>query len=164
MRLLFFIVTFFCFINQTNAQLIDSKFYGWTVYEIQPTELDEKKCYIASYPFDSKTNHNSRQTPYIMITRYQDSRTEEISIYGGFEYKIDSKIFFTIDEKQFTLKTKENVAWAKSRQEDALIIQSLLNGTIVKIRSDSSIGTFAVDEYTTKGIARAYSRMREICI
>lgn len=145
------------------AQTLDSSFYNWQIYEIAEEDSDFKKCYIVNYPFKSDTNDTSRKKPYLMITRFQKQRVEEVSIYGGFDYKISSHILMLVDSYQFQLKTKSDYAWAKNRYEDVQIIQNLLKANIVKIRSDSAVGTFAVDEYNLKGIAKAFKRMREIC-
>lgn len=163
----FFAFTFFLTLIfygfSANSQIIDSSFYGWTVYEIQETELDEKQCYIISRPIKSDSNHSSRQKPYIMITRFQKDRNEEISLYGGFGFKGNSEVFFLVDNYQFKLLAKQDLAWARTRIEDVRIIELMLNGSTIKTRSDSAIGTYAVDEYSLKGITRAYARMREIC-
>ena len=98
-----------------------------------------------------------------MISRFQKDRSEEVSVFGGFEYKLGSKIFVLVDNKQFKLKTKDDMAWNESKYNDINMIEALLNGVAVKVRSDSAIGTYAVDEYSLKGITRAYARMREIC-
>lgn len=146
-----------------NSQVIDSSFYSWTVYEIQENELDYKKCYIVSHPVKSDSDHNSRQKPYLMITRFQKDRSEEVSISGGYEYKLNSRVFMIIDADQYKLKAKKKIAWAETRYDDVRIIEDLLQSGIVKVRSDSAVGTYAIDEYSTKGITRAYARMREIC-
>lgn len=146
-----------------KSQVTDSTFYQWTVYEIQENELDYKKCYIVSHPVKSDTDHNSRQKPYVMIARFQKDRTEEVSIFGGFEFKLNSEIFMLIDGSQFKLKTKKDMAWTQSKFGDAKIIETMLNSGVIKIRSDSAIGTYAIDEYSLKGITRAYARMREVC-
>lgn len=145
-----------------SAQVIDSTFYGWTVYEYDD-EQGEKQCYIVTHPEISNSDHNQRQKPYLMITRYQDSRSEEVSIYGGFEYKLNSEIIALIDDQEFRLPTKDDMAWALDLSQDVIIIQKLLNSAVLKVRSDSSITTFAIDEYNLKGITRAYARMRQIC-
>ena len=146
-----------------KSQIIDSSFYRWTLYEIQENELEANKCYIVSHPVKSDTNHNARQKPYIMITRFQKDRTEEISVFSGYEYKLNSEIFAMIDQNLFRLKAKTDIAWAKTRYGDINTIETMLNGTILRVRSDSAFGTYAVDEYSLKGITRAYARMREIC-
>lgn len=160
----FFLFFAFLLLGKTAfAQVIDSSFYGWTIYEIQENELDYKTCYIVSHPVKSDTSHNSREKPYLMITRFQKDRSEEVSVFGGFEYKLSSKIFLMIDKYQFKLKTKGDMAWNETKSQDVEMIRNLLNGSAVNIRSDSAIGTYAIDEYSLKGITRAYARMREIC-
>lgn len=150
--------------NTSNSQILDSQFYRWKVYEIQDEEdPDFKKCYIVNHPVFSNSDYNSRLKPYIMITRYQKDRIEEISAYGGYEYKLSSEIFFLVDDLQFRLKTKGDIAWARTRYEDIKIIEAMLNGGVVRVRSDSAIGRYGIDEYSLKGITRAYLRMREIC-
>ncbi len=150
-------------LRQCKAQVIDSAFYQWQVYEIQENELEYKKCYIVSHPIKSDSDHSSRQKPYVMIARYQKDRSEEVSVFAGFEYKLNSEVFVLIDDSQFKLLAKKDIAWAKTKTEDIQIIESMLHDGAVKVRSDSAIGTYAVDEYSLKGITRAYARMREVC-
>jgi hypothetical protein len=159
----FLILTFLFCCNNALAQIIDSSFYRWRVYEIQENELEYKTCYIVSHPVKSDTNHSSRQAPYLMITRFQKDRSEEVSIFGGFEYKTNSKVFAMVDKYQFKLKAKDDMAWNETKSQDVDMIRTLLNASAANVRSDSAIGTYAVDEYSLKGITRAYARMREIC-
>jgi hypothetical protein len=156
-------LVFFFSSHAALGQIIDSSFYKWTVYEMQENELEYKKCYIVAHPVKSDSDHNSRQKPYIMITRFQKDRTEEVSVFGGYEFKLNSEIFALIDDRQFKLRAKKDIAWAKTKADDIAIINTMLNSAAVKIRSDSVMGTYAVDEYSMKGITRAYMRMREVC-
>jgi len=149
--------------NVAVAQIIDSSFYQWTVYEMQENELDYKKCYIVSHPIKTDSDHSSRQNPYVMITRFQKDRTEEISVFGGFEFKLNSEVFVLIDDRQFKIMAKKDIAWAKTKSDDIRMINTMLNSAAMKVRSNSAIGTYAVDEYSMKGITRAYNRMREVC-
>gem|GEM_PF-905813 len=146
-----------------HAQVVDSSFYRWTVYELQEDELSPKQCYMVSHPISTETSQLTRQKPYLMIARYQRQRNEEINVYGGFEYKMNSKVFVAVDDFQFSLLAGKDTAWAKSKNDDAEIIKAILNSSIVKIRSDSAVGNFAVDEYSLQGITKAYARMKEIC-
>lgn len=150
-------------LRQCKAQVLDSSFYQWQIYEIQENELDYKKCYIVANPVESDSNHNARKKPYIMIARYQKDRVEEISLYSGFEFKKNSELLMLVDKEQFNLITKGDIAWARSKNEDIFIIENLLHGAVMKVRSNSSLGTYAVDQYSLKGITKAYARMRKIC-
>lgn len=145
------------------SQVIDSSFYKWTVYELQEDELSDKQCYMVLFPVKTDSDQPSRQKPYLMINRYKRQRTEEVSVYGGYEYKDNSRIFLAVDDKQFRLMTKKDMAWARNKDEDISIINAMLNGAVVKVRSDSAVGTFAIDEYSLQGVTRAYARMRRIC-
>jgi hypothetical protein len=124
---------------------------------------EEKKCYIASFPKKSVGNFKGEREPYILVTRFQEKMLEEVSIYSGFEYKINSKIHIAVDSQQFTLWTKEDIAWAKSKQEDKEIIKNMLDSVVLKVRAESSKSEYVVDEYSLKGITRAYKKMKELC-
>lgn len=165
-KFIFAVAIFAFFIGlpySVNAQIIDSKFYDWSVYEFQESEFSYKKCYIVSHPLKIDSDDNSRKKPYLMIARYQKNRSEEVSVFGGYDFKMSSEIFMIVDAFQFHLKAKGDMAWARSKHEDISIIETLLNGAVVKIRSDSAYGTYAIDEYSLKGITMAYLRMKEIC-
>jgi hypothetical protein len=151
-------------INQdARSQVLDSSFYQWKVYEIQENELDYKQCYIVNYPAKSDSDYPARRKPYVMITRFQKDRVEEVSIFSGYEYKLNSRVFAMVDNKQYQLIAKREIAWTRNKYDDIDMISSMLNGSILKVRSDAAIGTYAVDEYSLKGITKAYARMREIC-
>ena len=82
-RLLYIVVLMTFMLQPSYAQIIDSSFYSWSVYEIQETELDYKKCYILAHPIKSHSDHPSRAEPYVMIARYQEDRNEEVTIYSA---------------------------------------------------------------------------------
>ncbi len=151
------------FSQNSQAQIVDSSFYRWKVYEIQEDELSPKQCYIVSHPIKSESDQVSRKKPYFMIARFQRQRSEEVSVYGGFEYKLNSKIFVAIDDNQFQFLAGKDMAWTKNTGEDIAVIKAILNSATIKIRGDSAIGNFAIDEYSLQGITKAYARMREIC-
>lgn len=151
------------FSQNSQAQIVDSSFYHWKVYEMQEDELSPKQCYIVSHPVTSESDQVSRKKPYFMVARFQRQRNEEVSVYGGFEYKLNSKIFVAIDDNQFQFLAGKDMAWTKNKGEDIAVITAMLNSATIKIRGDSAIGNFAIDEYSLQGITKAYARMREIC-
>lgn len=162
MRIILILISLFL-ATSSQAQIIDAAFFDWTIYEAEIEETGEKKCYMVAHPSSSITNHNMRDKPYISITRYQNRRIEEFSISAGFEIKINDRVFVMVDDRKFSLISNGEGAWTRSQIEDAIIIQKILNSSIVKIRLDSAIGTYAVDEYSLKGVAKAYNRLRHIC-
>ena len=161
---IFFYFFIFLFVMQKvfAAQTLDGIYYDWSVFVLDDLG-EEKKCYIASFPNKTIGNYKKAREPYILITRFQDKGIEEVSIYSGFEYKIGSDIYLSIDGKQFTMFTKDDIAWAKTKEQDKEIIATLLDGFLLKIRAESSKAEYVVDEYSLKGLTRAYRRMRELC-
>lgn len=157
------IIFFALFSFKSHAQIIDSVFFDWTIYEISGLDDGQRKCYMVTHPIHSQSDHNKRKKPYLMITRYENKRNEEVSIYSGYEYKFHSKVFVAIDNMKFLFATNNDMAWTATPQQDAMIIQKMLNSAFLKIRSNSAIGTFAVDKYSLKGIAKAYRRLKTIC-
>jgi hypothetical protein len=155
-----FLSQFFSLPNNSAAQVIDSMYYGWVVYEIG--EGDDRKCYTATAPHKSNSSYTGFRAPYLAVTRYYKNRNEEISLYSGYEYKINSDVYLLIGAHQKELYTKDDMAWAQS-DYDKEIITLMLRSAFVRVRSDSSFGNFAIDDYQIKGFTRAYSRMKELC-
>lgn len=159
---LLFIFNYFGINHLYAEQTLDGIYYDWSVFTL--TDLgEEQKCYVVSFPTKSIGNYKNAREPYILITKFKDKGIEEVSIYSGFEYKIGSDIHISIDGKQYTMFTKNDIAWAKSKQQDKEIISNLLNGYLLKVRAESSKSEYIVDEYSLKGLTRAYKRMRELC-
>ncbi len=159
---LFLILFLFLSKNLYAEQTLDGIYYDWYVFTL--TDLgEEQKCYVVSFPKKSIGNYKKTREPYILITRFKDKGIEEVSLYSGFEYKLGSDIYLSIDGKQYTMFTKDDIAWAKNKNQDKELITNLLNGYLLKVRAESSTSEYVVDEYSLKGLTRAYRRMKELC-
>lgn len=165
--LVFFSFLIFSFpsfaLDDENSKVLDSSFFEWTIYEVQESDLAEKKCYMVARPQKTDSDNPAREQSYLMITRYQGRRVEEVSLYMGMNYKLNSKVLISIDDIKFHLNTKDDLAFARNSFDDAAIIQIMLESSYLKARADSDNGTFAIDDYSMRGIAKAYARMRYIC-
>ncbi|MDA9231420.1 hypothetical protein N9O56_02495 [Rickettsiales bacterium] len=162
-----FLLVFTLFSASVSAQIIDSIHYSWHVFEYKEI-LDEelepiKRCYIMSEPKNSKTSYTGNRNAYLSVTRFENERTEEVSVSAGFEYKLSSKIHALVGNKDFKFFTKFDSAWLGSGYKDKEFITEMLKNDFVKVRSDSSSGSYAVDQYSLKGFARAYKRMKDLC-
>jgi hypothetical protein len=166
-RLLLSIFIFLFFVKASMAQVLDSIHYSWEVFELEEStdlELEPiKRCYVMSPPKSSKTNYTGDRGAYLSISRFESERTEEASIVAGFEYKGHSKIYALIGKKDFPFFTRGDSAWLNSSRKDKKFIQEMLRNDFVRVRSDSAFGSYAVDEYSLKGFARAYKRMKALC-
>lgn len=168
-RPLFFLI-FFCLLFESKfclAQTMDSIHYSWQVFEIEEIPEDEtepvKRCYVMSSPQESKSSYTGDRKAYLAISRFESNRSEEVSISADFEFKISSKVYTIVGNKNFEFFTNGNAAWLNDKFKDKEFIQEMLKSNMVKVRSDSSTGAYAVDTYSLKGFARAYKRMRDLC-
>lgn len=153
--------------HNSHAQIIDSIYYSWKVFEFEE-EIDKgfepvKRCYIMSKPENSQSNYTAPRNAYLAVTRYENTRSEEVSVSAGFEYKINGIVYVLIDDKEFKFFTKHDSAWLDHSSKDKIFIEKMLNSSTTKARADSAIGSYAIDDYSLKGFARAYRRMRELC-
>ncbi|MDR3290285.1 MAG: hypothetical protein LBT02_03320 [Rickettsiales bacterium] len=155
--LLFFFISFGIY-----AEVLDGIYYDWSVFTLTKSG-EEKKCYTVSFPHKKLGNYKKNREPYILVTRFQEKKIEEVSIYSGFEYKIASNVYISVDGQQFAFKTKEDVAWTKTKEEDKKIIEIFLDSMGIKVRAESAKLEYIVDEYSLKGFVRAYKRIRELC-
>ena len=162
MKKIFYITIFIILSAFDNYPLIDSNHYNWVLYEYE-SESKGRECYVMSKPITSDSDHNHNRSHYIMVTKYQNNQNEEVSIFSDFEYKLNSEVKILIDDFSYKLFTKKDMAWIRTREEDKNIIKQMLKAKIFKVRSNSIYATYAIDEYSMKGFARAYSRMKEIC-
>ena len=164
---------FFCFFTLLLAskialsQTLDSVHYDWQVFEIEEQIEDElepvKRCYVMSKPKSSKTSYTADREAYIAVSRFADKRNEEVSISAGYEYKIGSKIYVLIGNRDFNFFTREDAAWLDTSIKDKIFIEEMLRSDSIKVRSDSATGSYAIDEYSLKGFARAYKRLKQLC-
>jgi len=164
MRKVFLCLIVICFLcHKSFAEPnLDGVYYDWSVFVLNDLG-EEKKCYIVSFPKTSVGSYKEERKPYVMITRFQKKMLEEVSIYSGFEYKIGSNIYISIDGRQYTMFTKDDIAWAKTKSQDKKIISDLINSRMLKVKAESSRAEYVVDEYSLKGLTRAYRRMKELC-
>lgn len=144
------------------AATLDGIYYDWSVFYIDNIG-EEKKCYVVSFPKKSIGNFTKAREPYMLITRFKDKGVEEVSIYSGFEYKVGADMYVSVDGRQFRLFTNGDIAWSKNKIEDRDVIQAMLEGQVLKTRAESSRAEYVVDEYSLKGLSRAYKQMKELC-
>ena len=167
MRLSLCFLILFTFSKTVSAQVLDSIHYGWEVFEIEDQiegELEPvKRCYVMTKPKTSQTSYTGDRDAYIAVSRFEDQRMEEVSISSGYEYKIGSKIYVLIGGDGFNFFTKDDSAWLDNSIQDKNFIEKMLKNDSIKVRSDSAFGAYAIDEYSLKGFARAYKRMKQLC-
>jgi hypothetical protein len=144
-----------------NSGKLEDVFEKWNVLTIQDS-LDRKICYIASVPIDMSGNYKKRSDPYILVTIFPD-KSEEVSLTSGYKYKNGSEVEVIIDRLKYDLKTRSELAWATTGNDDKSIIENMQKGTNLEVKGVSTLGTYSIDEYSLAGFVQAYQKMKILC-
>lgn len=142
------------------AQQLDNTYKDWSVFTL--SQNGKKVCYIASAPKKKTGNYNKRGEPYVLVT-YINPTTDEASTSAGYPFKQGSEVLFTIENKQYKMFTKGELAWAYDSTQDRAIIQAMKNGSDMTIKGTSQLGTYSVDTYSLRGFTKSYARMKALC-
>ena len=148
------------FLGVAHAQVKDKSFKDWTVYS---TTLQGKKaCYVASFPKSKSGNYKRRDEPYFLVTRINDN-VDEVSASSGYKYKTSSNVKVSIDNKNYKMFTKGELAWAPDSIKDSEMIKTMKKKNFMNVRGTSVKGTYSIDKYSLSGFTAAYDRMKSLC-
>jgi len=132
-------------------------------WKILVGNLDGRKiCYAFSKPFAKVGNHKEARDAYLMVI-YWNKKRQDINISMGFNFKMGSIAQISVDGRQFTANTKDNIATPGRQNLDSEIVKSMIYAKKVLIKGDSKIGTYAVDAYSCEEFQDVYAKLIELC-
>ncbi len=147
--------------NNKEAPSLEGVIKGWNIMKVY--RAGRKICYLVTYPYDSVGNHKEARDAYLIVAHMSNMR-QELSIHAGYEYRKGGPVNISIDGDQFVLIGEGYSAKPKNIEDEIKIINKVLNAEYrILVRSDSSIGTYAVDTYLLDGFHQAYIEMIKIC-
>lgn len=145
-----------------HAQEVLSTHGDWTAYTYK--ENGKKVCYIASRPSKQEGSFKKRSDPYAIVTRRETAKdSEEVSVTAGFPFKDGGKVEVSIGGAVFSLFTQNEWAWAQNEAGDKEIIAAMVRGTSMTVKSESKVGTNAIDTYSLNGLSAARKAIAEAC-
>lgn len=139
---------------------LEAKIDNW--YIMSTVIQNRNICYIVKYPEEKISNHKESRKPYMMIS-FVNNKRYEISISAGYKYRNNSIATLSIDGAIFKLSANDHIAWTQGVFEDFNIIQTMLPSFRAMVKSESSVGTYAVDTYDLTGFVEAYNKMISVC-
>jgi len=121
-------------------------------------------CYITSRPIKEEGQYSQRGRTYVLVThRPKDGSFDVVSIVAGYTYKEGSSVTVTIDDRDFTLFTHKDTAWAVDDDADRQLVAAMKSGNRMIVKGVSTRGTNTTDTYSLKGFTRAYNAIGEVC-
>jgi invasion protein IalB len=150
-----------------TQQRVDAK-KDWSIF--QAGADGQKVCWIVSQPTktaairNGKTVSVNRGDIFLMVSiRPADGVTNEISFLSGYPFKKGSEVKTSVGNKNFTLFTEGENAWAPSAEDDAAMIVAFRKGARAKIEGVSSRGTKTIDTFSLSGFTAALEAAGELC-
>lgn len=150
-----------------TQQRVDAK-KDWSIF--QAGAGGQKVCWIVSQPTKTaafrggKSVTVNRGDIFLMISiRPADGVVNEVSFLGGYPFKNGSDVKASVGNKNFTLFTEGENAWAPSGKDDAAIIDAFRKGSRAKLEGVSSRGTKTVDTFSLSGFTAALEVASGLC-
>jgi len=147
--------------NNAFSQQFQKSYKDWSVYTTKRDGLN--LCYMVSYPKRKNGNYNKRGQPYVMITNI-NGQISEVSATGGYPYKNNTEPRVIIDGEEHRLSmTKNETAWFKTDEYDAIVIGKMKKGHKMTVKGTSKRGTYSIDTYSLSGFTSAYKKISTLC-
>ncbi len=137
-------------------------FTDWSAFQAE--ENDQPVCFIVSRPKKDEGNYTRRGDIYAMVAQRPDERRlDEATFIAGYTFREGSSVTVTVGDRQFTLFTQDDGAWALDDQGNQALVQAMINGIEMVVEGTSSRGTATRDTYSLRGFTAAHRASREAC-
>ncbi len=134
-------------------------FKDWTAW--QAMDGRNRVCYIASTPLDRQPRNVNRDDVYVYVAHKPGSR-DEVSITNGYAFQANNVVVL-VDNTEFKLFTKDDTAWAYTKDDDAKMVRAMAAGTRMIVKGKSNRGTETTDTYSLSGFTAAHTAMDSAC-
>lgn len=134
-------------------------------HAFQYSENGNPVCYVASQPTREEGNYTQRGDVFVLVThRPAENSRNVVSFVTGYTYQSGSTVSVEIDnERDFTLITNNDTAWATDAQADQSLVDGMRAGLTMVVQGTSSRGTLTTDTYSLRGITAALREIDRAC-
>lgn len=80
----------------------------------------------------------------------------------GYPLQTNSKVIVTIDNKNFTMFTKDKAAWVENAAEEPALVAAMKTGHAMSVHAVSGRGTKTSYDYSLQGVSAALKQI-ETC-
>ena len=152
---------------QSADDLVETR-QDWSVFA--RGEGDDKVCWIASTPTDSKALRDGKPVEvrrgdiYMMVTyRPGEDVAKEVAFISGYPFRQGSTVEADVGGDGWDMFTVGENAWLSSSDKDAQMVEAFKRGADVKLTGVSSRGTQTIDTFSLMGFTAAVEKAEELC-
>lgn len=133
---------------------------SWVAYA--SSEKSGQICYVVGQP--AKSEPASKRDAHLLVTHNQaDKTTNVVSFIAGYKFKDGSDAQLAIGDKNFSLFTKDDTAWARDSATDKAIVGAMLKGKQAVIKGTPAHGAATTDIYSLTGFTQVVGEIDKAC-
>ncbi len=141
---------------QTPSRI--EQFNAWGAYYYNSN--NGKVCYVLSVPSDKQPANVDHGDNFFLVTqRPGQNISYEPQAMMGYNLRGGSKVTVTIDDKSFTMFTKEKSAWLENAAQEPALVSAMKAGRTMTVKATSGRGTNTSYTYSLSGITAALNKI-----
>ncbi len=141
---------------QTPSRI--EQFNAWGAYYYNSN--NGKVCYVLSVPSDKQPASVDHGDNFFLVTqRPGQNISYEPQAMMGYTLRGGSKVTVTIDDKSFTMFTKDKSAWLENAAQEPALVSAMKAGRTMTVKATSGRGTNTSYTYSLSGITAALNKI-----
>ncbi|MEX0956582.1 MAG: invasion associated locus B family protein [Rhizobiaceae bacterium] len=128
--------------------------HAWGTYSYQSNS--GKVCYVLSVPTARQPSGLDHGDIFFFVSQKPGQNIAyEPQFIAAYNFRENSKVKLTIDDKSFSMFTKGNSAWLENAAEEPQLVALMKAGTRMKIDATSGRGNPTSYDFSLSGITAA---------
>ena len=163
-----FIIIFLLLSFISNASIANEnlkslgKFKDWESFTM--IENENKVCFAQSIPLVRAPKKLKRDPSRLFVSfRPSENIKNEISVTGGYEYKIKGPVIAKSGKKEYDLFSKGKFAWVVDNEDEAKLIRTMKKASRLMIVGNTNKDSQTTDHYSMMGFTKAYNAAKKNC-
>jgi invasion protein IalB len=137
------------------------QFKAWGAYSYKSGASNV--CYVLSVPTTKEpASVDHGDVFFIVSQRPGQNISYEPQVMVGYALQANSKVTVTIDNKNFTMFTKDRAAWVENAAEEPALVAAMKTGHNMSVSAVSGRGTKTSYAYSLQGISASLKQI-ETC-
>ena len=160
------VVLFSCIFSFANAEenlKSLGKYKDWESFVL--LQNGNKVCFAQSTPIVRAPKKLKRDPSRLFVSfRPAENIKNEISVTGGYEFKIKKPVTAKSGKKTYDLFSKGRFAWVVDGKDESKLISTMKKASRLMIVGNSEKGNQTTDHYSMMGFTKAYNSAKKNCI